>query len=810
MRAYKFLKAILFVSVLIVSNFSLTVKAEINIPKHSQQNLIWAKAQFESFLEKQKIIFPFSVTVLINNKLTPEEFHLQKNSNQSFSIQAGDSVGAMYGIFELKEQIELAYQNAPLTKEDLFLALKETKQKPFIKLRGDNPFIHVDPLLTNDTKMWFDYIDMLAENRFNFLDLHGGYNKTTTLFPNLLPYYVHIPEFPNVGNKEKQNSNLKNLKQIVKHAHARGVKIGIMNYSTEVDGISDLEKYTSKAIEILLNELPELDYIGFRVGESGKSADFFNKYYLNGIKKSKNPKIKIYTRSWQTTKEELTDISNHYHTPISIEIKYNGEHLGLPYQAIHNQGKSYSYQDYIDPKGNYKIIWQVRANGTHRFWSWMNTDFIRRSVKTFQFGNASAFTLEPHIAYFPVKNKAYYKDDKNKNAYEYIWEKHKPWYFSWGRLSYNPELSESKIQFYFDKVFQQETNAFYKALNLSSKIIPLIFSYRHQGPDHRNFSPETETGAFWVKNLFQRYAFKSGWGTPGIKSFGKHNPLDDRSFISIKEFIKNKVSQKLDGRITPLQVANLLDKTSTSSQDLLKNIKNKDDPRNFILLTDLNCANHMGSYYSERIKGITYLYLSEETQNLQDFQKAKYHLKNSRHEWQNLSKTCDKVYQPLENWLRIKGPMPSKEEKHYTWSSQIKKLNELDKGINNYLPSSSQNASTISFTKFESTLDLIPHDFSLKNKLSGNKITVLFQDNENLGIQKVKLWFKKLPSYEKWKSQTMKKNSKNQFEVSVDFPKEGIMYHIEIFTKDRALNYPNPLIETPFYFIEPELLTNQR
>ncbi len=60
--------------------------------------------------------------------------------------------------------------------------------------------------------MWRAYIDMLARNRFNVLDLHGAYDLRSTSFPNLYPMLVHVPEYPNIGNEQKQARNLANLK----------------------------------------------------------------------------------------------------------------------------------------------------------------------------------------------------------------------------------------------------------------------------------------------------------------------------------------------------------------------------------------------------------------------------------------------------------------------------------------------------------------------------------------------------------------------------------------------------------------------
>src|SRR5207302_4897009 len=104
------------------------------------------------------------------------------------------------------------------------------------------------------------------------------------------------------------------------------------------------------------------------------------------------------------------------------------------------------------------------------------------------------FSLEPQIAYFPYDAASYYAKDEDKKVYKYIWEKYWMWYLAWGRLSYNPELPEETLIAAYEKRFGPAGKDIYKAMQDSGWIVPLIMAYRDQGPDHRDFSPETETG----------------------------------------------------------------------------------------------------------------------------------------------------------------------------------------------------------------------------------------------------------------------------------------------------------------------------
>jgi len=51
---------------------------------------------------------------------------------------------------------------------------------------------------------------------------------------------------------------------------------------------NNLADYTAKAVATLLREMPELDMLGFRIGESGQEENFYQKAYLKGTDRIKH------------------------------------------------------------------------------------------------------------------------------------------------------------------------------------------------------------------------------------------------------------------------------------------------------------------------------------------------------------------------------------------------------------------------------------------------------------------------------------------------------------------------------------------
>ena len=99
--------------------------------------------------------------------------------------------------------------------------------------------------------------------------------------------------------------------------------------------------------------------------------------------------IPLITRSWLARKSQVVPLAKGS-SDFTVEIKFNGEQWGAPYMLMGGRMAgwySYSFEDYFSdsqvpdaarlwpgsaiagggqwPSEPYKIVWQVRANGTH-------------------------------------------------------------------------------------------------------------------------------------------------------------------------------------------------------------------------------------------------------------------------------------------------------------------------------------------------------------------------------------------------------------------------------------------------------------
>lgn len=781
-------------------------RAAVQLPADAPECVGWAGGDLAAALREQGVeAGQAQVAVSFGRAagLDAQGFELAVRGSE-VRLSAGGPVGAMYGLQELAEQVRAAPEARGWTA--VLRSVHPTRQRPYVELRADNYFIHVYPLQLNDLEFWHAYIDMLARNRFNWLDLHGAYDLKTTSFPNLYPMLVHVPEYPQVGNAAEQTRNLASFRAIIAYAHRRGLQVAFMNYSAN-DGKGGAEKnapsvtgvppaqladYTAKAVTRLIGSLPELDMLGFRVGESGQDAAFYRKAYIQGVLDAHRPDLRLYTRSWQTTQAQLEPIARIARAGFDIEIKYNGEQLGLPYPALQTRYGTYSYESYLDVPADYRIIWQVRANGTHRFWAWEDTEFIRRTVRTFTLGRARGFTLEPPNAYFDTDPAGYYRSAADAAVNRYQWQKYWMWHFAWGRLGYDPELPAAKLDQAYRSHFGAGGPAVERAIQDMSAILPLAFAYRFPGPDQRDFSPETETGMVPTKHSGK---------APLLLQFIDHAPEDARSFVNIGEYVDRRLHGVPDGRVGPWVVARRLHAAAAATRADLKAIgplAERAAAEWRLLEPDCAGAAEFGDYYASRIEALVHLDTALKTGSQTEYDLAQRGLEASRGSWNRLSQVMDGLYRPLANPLR--------KQPEFRWSALLPALEQVDAEAarlwpeHRFLPDARGTQPGAAEEQERERMTVA----DLAAETAAASATIHCRAGAPSGVDRVVLWWKPLPSQLAWRSLTMAPVGKGGYAAQIPLTREGAMYAVEVqAASDAARNFPDVFATTPYVVIPP-------
>ena len=466
-----------------------------------------------------------------------EAYRIDGRGN-TIEIVGTDPTGAMYGAFEVAERLENKGQETWTAHVSGKPYLPERGLNLFLTLPWDNLKHDTDfslGALTDPNRWWFqndDYwktlLDMMARSRLNWLDIHGTWDISVTNAPNLYAYFVTSPTFPLVGvPNDVKAANLNRLNKVIAMAHARGIHVSLMAYEAGMripqnphppykETEANAYTYTREVVEQMIRGVPGLDAIGFRIGESGKSESFF-KCYGEAVKLSGRD-IPLITRSWITRKQRVLPLAR-ASKDFTVEVKYNGEQWGAPYPVAGGRmatWNSYSFEDYLSDSGDaamnaktwpgwpaegggrwpsnpYKVVWQVRANGTHRIFPFYNPDWVRRSIIPMKVGTASGYTIEGEDAYYPKSQEYYLADPKDKYV-DWIHQRDEMYWMTWGRLGYDPTTPDSVFDAKVANWFGPQGAQVAEVWKEASQVVPLAYMAYSLGPDHRDHAPELETG----------------------------------------------------------------------------------------------------------------------------------------------------------------------------------------------------------------------------------------------------------------------------------------------------------------------------
>ncbi len=633
-----------------------------------------------------------AVTIKVAGSGEPESYAITFKG-RSAEILAPDANGALYGALELAERISRrgaeALRGAPLTG------------RPFLRDRGWNLFLTLpwnyaandtdyDPqALVDPARWWFandgywrSLFDQMARARLNWLDIHGAWDISVTDAPNLYAYFIQSERFPKVGvSPEIKAANLRQLNKVIAMAHDRGVRVSLMAYEVRFhtphapspypENEKDLYDYTREMVEKMIRQAPGLDAIGFRIGESGHGEAFFNSY-IEAVKASGRD-IPLVTRSWLARKSRVVPLAKAA-KDFTVEIKYNGEQWGSPYMLMGGRMAgwySYSFEDYLSdsstpdaarlwpgnpapgggtwPAEPYKVVWQVRANGTHRVFSIYNPDGVRRAVKSMPLGTASGFVVEGLDAYYP-KSPQYYLADPGDACCKWLHDR--DWMFlnAWGRLGYDPDTPNETFEaMVADKLGAAAAAPLVAAWSAASRIIHAAFSAFSLGPDHRNHAIELEWG-----------------GDTAGYILGE--PFDSHVFKSVREALADAATGGLDGRIAPPEAAARLiadaDAAAKAAEIPLSSAPPGEQKRLKELITVCGQVSHLGRYYAERFMS-AYRSAQAEAGTLGAAGQATAHMQEAAKEWGLLA--ASPFYKPFTERLRM-------HTNAFHWSQELTKI----------------------------------------------------------------------------------------------------------------------------------------
>ena len=340
-------------------------------------------------------------------------------------------------------------------------------------------------------------------------------------------------------------------------------------------------------------------------------------------------------------------------------MKYNGEQLGTPYQALQGWGEDYAYEDFLNPPHDFSVIWQVRANGTCRIFPWADAGFVRIAAQSFTLGGAAGFSIEPHWAYFLPDPARRYRDPTGALAEgeRYLFERDWAWYFYWGRLTYDPTTAAPVLLHPWLKRYGHRAgDAAARTLTYMSRIVTTLYTAQAYGVDHRDAAPEMEIGILNKK--------RDHWRS--LDELCDIAPLDRVRGCSPSEFAAAAASRRQEPRLTPIDFAialeHLVTETHAAADELTAMLSEaRNAPAAGTLALEARTVAGLGLAGASRLRGLTAFAFYRHTGDPRWLNKANVELNRATTRWMAMADTADKLYLPVQDPLRA--------GRDYTWRS---------------------------------------------------------------------------------------------------------------------------------------------
>jgi hypothetical protein len=546
----------------------------------------------------------------------------------------------------------------------------------------------------NDRDFWRRYLTMLATQRFNRINLAFGlgYDAPNRLLDTYLyypyPFLLPVPGYDvratNLPDAERDR-NLEMLRFISDEAAARGIEfqLGLWTHAYEwtnspdanhnITGLTPKTQapYSRDALAILLKECPAITGVTFRIhGESGVPEGSYDlwKTIFEGCRGAGRP-LSLDMHSKGMT-QEMIDVGLATGLPTTISPKFWAEHLGLPYHqaairqqevpvrakgagafADSNGARSflrYGYGDMLTEDRRFGII--------HRIWPGTQRLLLSGDAAFgAAYGRAMSFCGSQGCEYFePLSFKGREGSGLPGSRDSYAdaslrppggdWEKYLITYRYWGRLLYNPQTSPQGWQREFRKEYGPAAETAEVLLRHASRILPIVTTAHLPSASNNSYWPEMYAN--------MAIASEEGGGpysdTPSPRRFGTVSPLDPQLFSRIEDHADALLKGTVDGKYSPVEVAQWLEDLSHSTgvhlEETTKAAADRTAPAFRRLAIDVTVQAGIGRFFGQKFRAGVLFALYQRTGDPAAKAEALKLYRSAREAWAGIVSTTTGVY----------------------------------------------------------------------------------------------------------------------------------------------------------------------
>jgi len=428
--------------------------ATIHVPRGNDARIAYAVEQLKAVLpEKSRA----TVQIAVDPARAPQKaegYQLQVTGSR-IKVIGYDAAGAMYGTLDLAGRLK---DGQPLP------AKLNVSEKPSLTLRGTCILLMklgtYDYAITPagfpffyDKKLWLEYLDFLAANRFNYIAFWNGHP---------FDYFVRLEKYPEAQDGMEEGLVDRNhdlLLWLGKEAQKRNIWLMFQFYNIHTSVFFQkahnlpawnsrptpmLADYTSYCIERFVSEFPS---VGLYIcpGEALRlqyTDSWINDVILPAVKRTgKNPPIMI--RAWGIDLAHMRKVAGNY-SPLYTERKFNVEMIASTEIDPENA-------EWARVTGNHVV--NIHCLGNLEPFRWSPPAYIQKIVRNSMRVGSTGLHLYPRKAWrWP------YGCDRGRQP-ELQWHRDWMWFEAWARYAWDANLDPQEERKYWSERLSREYGA---------------------------------------------------------------------------------------------------------------------------------------------------------------------------------------------------------------------------------------------------------------------------------------------------------------------------------------------------------------
>lgn len=530
-----------------------------------------------------------------------------------------------------------------------------------------------------DREGWQRYLDLLAANRWNRLNLTFGlgYDSLKRVDDSYLlffyPFVVSVPGYrvyaTNLPDAERDR-NLQTLQFMSEQTAARGMEfeLGIWMHGyqwsagrarNKIEGLAaeTHAPYCRDALTLVLKSCPAVSSVGLRIhGESGVaegSYDFWATIF-DGVKRcGRKVEIDLHAKGID---ERMIENALATGMPVNLSPKYSAEHFAMPYHQASireiempvpghsgaglmtlSEGSRvftrYGYADLLKEDRQYTVRYRVFA-GTQRILLWADPVSTAAYAAAFQFCGATGVDLMEPLTCRGRRGSAL---PGTRTGYAAAslepkrdWEKYVSWYEVWGRLLYDPGTASEPT----------EPTYLQHALANASRILPIVTNA---------YLPSAACDAYWPEIYWNQPMAAEPKNNPytdtlAPKVFSNASPLDPQLFATMNEHAQELLDGKIGGTYSPIDVAHWLDTFAAAAEQHLSAAGDSHAPAARRTIIDVKLQIGLGRFFAAKFRAGVLYAVYEKTNDRRALERCLEQYRAARNFWAKLAGLSGHVY----------------------------------------------------------------------------------------------------------------------------------------------------------------------